>query len=96
MFSDSVRFRAHQHDRGHLQGWVTSKGSAQLKAVHPRHDEVDEDEIETRRFKGFTEDVERSLTVYSHHGIKSVLGEDSAHDLAYGRTVIDDEDARSH
>lgn len=96
VLANPVRLRAHEHDRRRAKPRVPAQRSTELKAVHSRHDKVDQDQIDRCCVGRFVEQLQRGLTVDRHDGIVPVPLEHGAHHLAYGRTVVDDENARSH
>jgi hypothetical protein len=66
--------------------------AAELVAVHARHHEIEENEIDAPLAKS----LQTSLSVGCLHRFVVVTHEDRAHELANGRTVVNDENASCH
>ena len=86
------------------QQLVVPDRAAELEAVHLRHDEVDQDDVDLLglvsgvfgRAGRVDQLLERGVPVGRLDGLEPVPFEDRAHDLANGRAVVDDEDAGAH
>jgi hypothetical protein len=74
------------------EGFVGAHLAAELVAVHARHHEVEEHQIDAP----LPESIESGLTVRCLRWVVVVTRQDGAHEFANGRTVIDNENASCH
>ena len=90
--ADLVALRAHEHDGQALQQSIAANFTTELIAVHFRHHEIREHQVDLV----LTELSERIVAVLGRDGLVTLFVQDGGYHLADGRAVVDDEDACAH
>ncbi len=94
LVADAVALGAHENDRHRRELGVRAERATELVAVHPRHHEVEKNEVRLHLVP--LERAERVLAVRSERRFVTVALENGGHDPPDGGAVVHDEDARGH